>query len=108
MQITSIFRHIPNNVFPPATIHARTIRGGLDPSVVQREQGKRALAEEVEGMKDWALDCLRKPRAECWEGGGGQGKNTTLRVIEFNSEVFHLDLGTYLQVGPMKVGEYKV
>ena len=76
--------------------------------MVQREQEKRALAEEVEGMKDWALDCLRKPETGCREGGGEQRKNTTLRVVGVNSEIFHLDPGIYLQAGPITVGEYKV
>jgi len=94
--------------YPPAMIHARTKHGGLEPAVVQLEQEKRTLVEEVEGMKDWALDCLRKPDTGCRGGGGKKRKNITLRVVELNSEVFYLDPGTYLQVRPITVGEYKV
>jgi len=94
--------------YPPATIHAKTKCDGLEPSMVQREQQKRAMAEEVECMKDWALDCLKKPETGCREGDGEERKNITMRVVELNSEIFHLDSGTYLQVRPMTVGEYKV
>ena len=93
--------------------HAQRMEcGNLEPSVVQREQEKRTLTEEVKGMKDWAMDCLRKPpaKAGCREGDGEERKNTVLRVIELNSELSHLDPSIYLQLamGSVRVEEYEM
>jgi len=65
----------------------------------------------MKGVKDWAIDCLKRPGMGHRKGGGR--KETTLRVIELSSifdplpryrdsglPVFHL--------GSVKVEEYKV
>jgi len=46
------------------------------------EQQKRALREQVNNMKDWAIDCFKVDMG-CQEGEGR--KKTTLRVIELNA-----------------------
>ena len=63
-----------------------------------------ASREQAEGMKDWALDCLKKPKTGCG------GKKKTLRVVELSS--FLTNLGFYssarFRPGPVKVKEYEV
>ena len=62
-------------------------------------------------MKDWAIDCLKRPRTRRHKGGGR--KETTLRVIELSS-VFN-PLPRYgdggllrFHLGSVKVEEYEV
>ena len=66
------------------------------------ERRKRVLLlrEEVECMKDWAMDCLRKPEAGCRDGEAR--KNTTLRVTELSPASSSVHLGS------VRVKEYKV
>ena len=56
------------------------------------------MREDVEGMKDWVVDCLRKPETGCREGEGR--KKTMVKVIELNSEMVFL--------GSAEVEEYEV
>ena len=67
----------------------------------------QASKEQVEGMKDWVLDCLKKPRI----GREGMGKRKkTLRVIELSSSLTHLGYYSHprFRPGPVKVEEYEV
>jgi len=47
-------------------------------------QRKKALRDEVRGVKDWAVDCLREPEAGRQEKV--VGKKTVVRVIELRSD----------------------
>jgi len=47
------------------------------------ERRKQALREQVNGVKDWAIVCLKAKTGRQPEEGGGR-KKTTLRVIELN------------------------
>lgn len=65
----------------------------------------------MKGVKDWAIDCLKRPKTGCCKGGGR--KETTLRMIELSS-VFdqfpRYGEGGLLRfyLGPVKVEEYEV
>ena len=77
-------------------------RGYIIPSVGQQKQESK---EEVNGLKDWAMDCLRKSRTGCQEGEGR--KKTMIKVIELGSYVRADDLDTsHLDV--LEVEEYEV
>ena len=47
------------------------------------ETQKQALREQMKGVKDWAIDCLKRPERGRREREGRKG--TTLRVIELSS-----------------------
>jgi len=68
-----------------------------------REQ-KLTLRDEVNVLKDWAIDCLRRPGVECAEKGVVGRRETVVRVIELSPNrprpVFHLS--------SVKVAEYQV
>ena len=53
---------------------------------------ERELRERLKGVRDLAIDCLKKQKTGCKEG---EGRKTTLRVIElipcFSIPEFHLD-----------------
>lgn len=44
---------------------------------------EQALREEVDGIKDWTMECLRKSETGCRDGEGG---TITLKVIDLSSE----------------------
>ena len=72
------------------------------PSLKQRT---KALRDEVKGVKDWAIDCLREPGVGCQEKVKEVGrKKTVVRIIELRSDrprpKYHL--------ASVKVGEYEV
>lgn len=46
------------------------------------ERQKQVLRDRVQGVKDWAIDCLKKPGTRYQEG---EGRKATLRVIELSS-----------------------
>jgi len=48
----------------------------------QRKQTLREHVRGVKGVKDLAIDCLKRPKTGCQKGGGR--KKTTLRVIELS------------------------
>ena len=56
------------------------MRGCHKPSNEQLNQAR----EEVEALKKWAVDCLKKSEIGCQEGEGR--KKTTLRVIELGPD----------------------
>ena len=66
------------------------------------EQRKKALKEEVKGLRDLAIGCLEKSEAGCEDGVGR--KKTTLRVIELSSDRPRLRS----HLGSMKVEEFDV
>ena len=69
------------------------------------EQWKRTLSEEVGGVKDWAVCCL-KAKTGCEEGGGR--KRTTLRVIGLNSSLRPgEDIFRRFHLGSVKVEVYE-
>ena len=47
------------------------------------EQQEEILRKQTEDMKDWAMDCLKKPEAGWWEGEENERKRITLRVFMF-------------------------
>ena len=57
--------------------------GGCVSRMNSSEQQERALRKQTEDMKDWAIDCLKKPETECQEGEERERKKTTLRVFTF-------------------------
>ena len=63
------------------------------------KQQNQALREQVKGVMDLAIDCLKEPGTGCLEG---EGRKTTVRVIELspNHPRPHL--------GPAKVEEHEV
>ena len=56
--------------------------GGMRVSLPPTDQEKWALREQVKGVKDLAVDSLKKVKAGCWEGEGR--KKTIMRVIELD------------------------
>jgi len=62
--------------------------------LLSSEQVSRALREQVKGVVDLAIECLKEP-------GEGEGRKTTVRVIELSLG----DLRPYM--GPVKVEEYE-
>ena len=76
------------------------MHGDTRPSTEQQKLENQVLVEEVNGMKDWAMDCLRRPEAECLEGEGR--KKIMVRVIELSSETLS-HLGVYSRLGSVKV-----
>jgi len=65
----------------------------------------------MKGVKDWAIECLKRP--ETGRPEGGERKGMTLRVVELSS-IFgrfprHGDGGLLkFYLGPVKVEEYEV
>ena len=69
------------------------------------ERRKQALGEQVNLLKDWAMECLKKAKPACQEGEGM--KKTTLRVIGLGPE--HPTAGFYVDHARVeKVEEYEV
>ena len=64
----------------------------------------------MKGVKDWAIDRLKRPETGCSKGGGR--KDTTLRVIELSSVFDQFqgqgDDGLRFYLGPVKVEEHEV
>ena len=67
--------------------------------LLSSEQVSRALREQVKGVTDLAIDCLKEPRTGCREGGG---RKTTVRVIELSPD------HPKSHLGPVKVEEHEV
>jgi len=65
--------------YPPIRGYERT-RDGVPPTMEQRRQ---ALRDLMKGVKNVAIDCLKKPEIGCQQGEGR--KRTTLRVIELGA-----------------------
>ena len=40
------------------------------------------MRKQTKDLKEWAIDCLRKPLTGCLQG---EGRRTTLRIIKFSS-----------------------
>ena len=59
-------------------------------SLVPTDQQERALREQVKGVKDLAIDSLRKVKVECEEGE--RGEKVIVRVIELSP---HVPFGRY-------------
>ena len=74
----------------------------IDLGLPTRER-KLALREEVNGVKEWAIDCFKKPKAGCREEEVG-GKKTVVRVIELCADRLHPNS----RLGSVKVMEYEV
>jgi len=68
--------------------------------LLSSEQVSRALREQVKGVTDLAINCLKEPGPGCREG---EGRKTTVRVIELSPD--HPGPQPYL--GPVKVEEYE-
>ena len=67
----------------------------------------QASREQVESMKDWALDRLRKRRTGCeWEGR----KKRILKIVELNSSTTGPGFPHHTRphLGPVKIEEYEV
>jgi len=64
------------------------------------EQQSRVLREQVKGVTNLAIDCLKKPGTMCREGEGR--KKIMVRVVELSPDRPRLHLG------PAKVEEYEV
>ena len=67
----------------------------------------RTSREQAEGMKDWALECLKKSKTGC----GGEGrKKKTLRVVELSSFLTYVGFHSRVRFrpGPVKVEEHEV
>lgn len=64
----------------------------------------------MKGVRDWAIECLKKPETECQEGEGR--KTTTLRVIKLDPLLTELSYGypelPRFVLGSVNVGEYEV
>ena len=56
------------------------ICGSIRITLTLTDQRERALREQMEGVRDLALDSLRKVKAGCWEGK----EKVMLRVIELS------------------------
>jgi len=63
---------------PPPINHPRR-RGGQKS---YPKQQKPALVDQVRGVKDWAIDCLKKPETGNQGGAGREKTAVMLRVIE--------------------------
>ena len=55
--------------------------GQSDRDATQRD---KALTEQLNGLKDWLIECLRKPDTGCQDGEGR--KMTRLRVIKLGPD----------------------
>ena len=68
-------------------------------TVLSPEQVEQVVREQVKGVTDLAIDCLKEPGMGCWKR---EGRKITVRVIE-------LSLGRSMRhLGPVKVEEYEV
>ena len=57
--------------------------GGCGSRMNSSEQQEQILREQTEGMKDWAMNCLKKPETGWREGEEKERKRTTLKVFMF-------------------------
>lgn len=73
-------------VYPPSptpSLQCRCHQGKRGLNRPSREQLKQSR-EEVEGLKDWAIECLENSKVGCREAEGR--KRTTLRLIELSPD----------------------
>ena len=57
--------------------------GGCGSRMGSSKQQEEILKKQMEDMKDWAMDCLKKPEAGLREGEERERKRITLRVFMF-------------------------
>jgi len=78
---------------------------GLGPYTEQEEQ---VLREQIQDMKDRAINRFTRPEAGCQEGGGRE--KAALRFIELNPALADTNVGIppVFHLGSMKVEEYGV
>ena len=57
--------------------------GGCGSRMDSSEQQEQILRKQTEDMKDWAMDCLKKPKTGRQEEKERRRKRTTLRVFMF-------------------------
>jgi len=83
------------------------IGGGEGGKVDRLPLMNQVSREQAEGVKDWALDCLKEPKTGC-DGDGRKKK--MLRVVELSSFLNPLgyNYSTKFCPGPAKVEEYEV
>jgi len=53
------------------------------PKTVCQEGGRTTFGEQMKGVKDWAVNCLKQPKAG--DHKGEERKKITLRAIELGS-----------------------
>ena len=73
-------------------------------SLTSVEQSKRVSEEQVDIVKDWAMECLKRAKPGC-QGGDGR-KKATLRVIMLSP--YRPAARFYVNFAGVKVEEYEV
>ena len=56
------------------------------------ERRTRGLGQQMKDLEEWTIDCLKEPKAVYQEG---EGRGTTLRVIEFGRGRRSVRVGEY-------------
>ena len=72
---------IVRSIIVPSPLICRCGWGGCGSRMDSSEQSEQMLGKQTKDIKDWAIECLRKPEAGYREGAE---RRSTLRIFKFS------------------------
>ena len=74
---------IVREIIPPVSLVCRCEWGGCGSRIGSSQEQEEILRKQTEDIKDWTMNCLKKPETGFQEGEERERKRITLRVFMF-------------------------